>query len=163
MSVERVAAEAGVGKTTIYRRHASKEELAVAAVSFLRAQAPQPPDTGDLRADLIEWIDRNRGLFDDGPGLAMVGALLVEERRNPRLIQLFRERIFHPRRKDAVALLKRGQDRGEIRADVDLEIAALSLVGSIFMQRVQWATGSRDLVVRTVDVIWKGIRAEVPS
>ncbi len=96
MSIERVASEAGVGKTTIYRRYSSKEELA-AAVGTLKDDLGPPPDTGDARADMVEMLAQNQAALERGPGFAMIGALLVEERRNPKLFELFRERIIRPR------------------------------------------------------------------
>ena len=87
MSVERVASEAGVGKTTIYRRYASKEELATAAVGALRDDLGPPPDTGSTRTDIVEMIVRAQGALERGPGFAMIGALLVEERRSPEAVR----------------------------------------------------------------------------
>ena len=140
LSVERVAADAGVGKTTIYRRYESKEELAVAAVGALRDEMGPAPDTGCTKDDIVEMVVQNQSAMEHGPGFAMIGALLVEERRNPDLLGLFRERIIKPRRDDIVAVLQRGVDRGEVRYDIDLDIVVHAIMGSVLARHLFGAT-----------------------
>ena len=159
MSVERVASEAGVGKTTIYRRYASKEELAAAAVNTLREDWGPPPDTGNARTDIVEMLVQNQVALERGPGFAMIGALLVEERRNPELIELFRERFIRPRQNDALMVLQRGVERGEIRADADLEVAVQAMVGAMFVRHILGTQESRERIEQTVEFIWRGLAA----
>ena len=157
MSVEGVASRAGVGKTTIYRRYASKEELVAAALAALRDDLGPLPDTGDIRSDMVEMILQMRRALQQGPGLGMIGALLVEERRSPELLELLRERLLRPRREEAIMVLQRGVDRGEIRADVDLEVAVQAMVGAVITRHIFGATESRRRVEQTVDTIWNGL------
>ena len=157
LSIERVASEAGVGKTTIYRRYASKEELAVAAVGALKDELGPTPDTGSTRNDVVEMIIMNQSAMEKGPGFAMIGALLVEESRNPGLLELFRERIIKPRRDDMIAVLQRGVERGEIRSDVELEVVVHAIFGSVLARHLSGSSGSRRQVQRSVDAIWSGI------
>ena len=157
MSVQGVASEAGVGKTTIYRRYNSKEELAAAAVATLRDDWGPPSDTGDARADIVEMLVQNQAALERGPGFAMIGALLVEERRNPELFELFRQRIIRPRRDDAMMVLQRGVERGEIRADANLEVAVHAMIGSILARHILDAPQAREQIEQTVDTIWSGL------
>ena len=157
MSVEQVASEAKVGKTTIYRRYNSKEELAAAAVSTLKADRGAPCDTGSVRTDMVEMIIQNQTMLERGPGFAIIGALLVEERRNPALFEIFRERIIRPRRDDAINVLQRGVERGQIRADADLGLAVEAIIGSIIARHILGTRESRDEIERTVDTIWNGL------
>ena len=163
MSVERVASEAGVGKTTIYRRYASKEELVSAAVGALRDDLGPPPNTGNTRTDIVEMIVRAQVALESGPGFAMIGTLLVEERRSPELFESFRERVIRPRRDEAVMVLQRGVDRGEVRADVDLEVAVHAMVGAMFARHILGTPESRERVEQTVDTIWSGLAANPQS
>ena len=163
MSVEGVASEAAVGKTTIYRRYASKVELVAAALGTLRDDLGPLPDTGDIRADIVEMILQNRRALQRGPGFAMIGALLVEERRSPELLEFLRERLIHPRRDETLMVLKRGVDRGEIRADVDLDIAVQAMVGAVFMRHIFGAPESRERIEQTVDTVWNGLAAAAES
>ena len=157
MSVERVANIAGVGKTTIYRRYENKAELAAAAMRSLTDTFGKPPDTGSARNDIVEMLLQNQTAFEHGPGFAVMGALLVEERRNPELIELFRNRIMRPRRKDALTILQRGVERGEIRPDTDLEATVYALVGSILARHIIGAPQSPTQIEKTVDTIFQGI------
>ena len=159
MSVEGVASEAGVGKTTIYRRYASKEELVAAALGALRDDLGPLPDTGDTRSDIVEMIMQMRQAVQRGPGFGMIGALLVEETRSPELFELLRERLLHPRRDEALMVLRRGVDRGEIRSDVDLEVAVQAMVGAVFMRHIFGVPESRSHIEQTVDVVWNGLAA----
>ncbi len=157
MSVEGVASEAGVGKTTIYRRYASKEELVAAALGALRDDLGSLPDTGDTRSDIVEMILQMRQAVRRGPGFGMIGALLVEETRSPDLFELMRERLLRPRRDEAMMVLQRGVDRGEIRADVDLEVAVQAMVGAVFMRHMFGVPESRRRIEQTVDMVWNGL------
>ena len=157
LSIEKVAADAGVGKTTIYRRFPSKGELAAAAVATLKEEIGPPPDTGDTRLDLVEMIVQKQVAFEQGPVFAMIGALLVEERRNPDLIRIFRERILWPQRDEVIGILRRGVKRGEIREDADLEIAVQAIVGSMIAGHIVGFPVSRARAERVVDAIWGGL------
>ena len=163
MSVEGVASEAGVGKTTIYRRYASKEELAAAAVESLREAWGPPPNTGSARTDIIEMLVQVHTALEGGPGFAMIGALMVEERRNPEMFELVRERLTRPRKDQALMVLQRGVDRGEMRADADLEAAVQAMVGAMFVRHIWGVPESRKRIEETVDTIWRGLAANLQS
>ena len=157
MSVERVAGIAGVGKTTIYRRYENKEKLTAAAMESLTDSFRLLPDTGSARDDIIEMLLQNLTALEHGPGFSVIGALLVEERRNPELFELFRNRIMRPRRKDALAVLQRGVERGEIRPDTDLETAVYAMVGSILARHILGTPQTPTQIQKTVDTIFQGI------
>ena len=159
-SIEQVAAEAGVGKTAIYRRYSSKPELIAAALGSLQASWGPLPDTGSARGDMAELLFKAHVAFARGPGFAMLGALLVEERRNPELFELFRKRLMRPRRQDAMKLLRRGVARGEIRADADLESAVYAMVGSLLARHILGAPQSQEQIEKTIATIWQGLASE---
>jgi len=158
MSVEGVAAAAGVGKTTIYRRYPSKEELVVAALSTIRQAAEPLPDTGSLRTDLAGMMTQAHRIL--ARGFSLMGAVLVEEGRNPELLELVRERILRPRRKEVMTMLKRAADRGEIRPGVDPEAAVHAIVGSMFVRRLLAISPSEEWIHQTVEVVCNGMLAD---
>ena len=159
-SIEKVAAEAGVGKTAIYRRYSSKEELTAAALGSIRNDWGPPPDTGSARNDMVEMLVLAQAASARGPAWAMLGALLVEERRNPEFFELFRERVMRPRRDDTMKVLQRGVERREIRADADLEVAVQAMVGSILARHIMGVPESRKLIEETVDAVWKSLASK---
>lgn len=158
MSVEAVAAEAGVGKTAIYRRYRGKAELAAAAMALIR-DPRSDPDTGDARRDLVVQLDRAREAMVDGPGLSMMGTLLVECRRNPELLEVFREAIMQPAIETGRRALRRGIERGEVRADVDVDTALLALWGQVAAHFLVMTEFSSDWAENAVAVVWDGIAA----
>lgn len=159
MSVEGVAAAAGVGKTAIYRRYPSKAELAAAAVRSLRDDVGLTPNTGSARTDIIEMLASFQPALERA-GFAMIGALLIEERRNPGLLETFRRRIFRPRRREAIKVLQRGVERGEIRADADLDVAVDALIGSVLANHVMASGDPRQRIEQAVETIWGGLRSD---
>jgi AcrR family transcriptional regulator len=129
MTVEGVAARAGVGKPAIYRRHADKAALVAAAI---RTQLPdlEAVDLGDTRAELRRAMDEGFPL--DAPAyVRLIGGLIAEEERHPELIAAFRETILLPRREVVMALIRRGQERGDLRRDADPEAALDALAGPL--------------------------------
>jgi AcrR family transcriptional regulator len=133
MSMEAVAAAAGVGKPAIYRRYRDKAAL-VAAIIAQQLPELDPPDLGDTRAEL--WLAVEQGFPADGAAyVGLIGGLIAEQQRHPELIDAFRRSVLHPRRAVARALIERGQERGDLRGDVDPE-AALDLFAGPFLARV---------------------------
>jgi AcrR family transcriptional regulator len=129
MTVDGVAAEAGVSKAAIYLRYRGKADLATAALAHLR-EAGQPAPTGDLRADLVVELRRLRHNAERVSAMPLVGTCLMEEQHTPELLPLFRERTLGPRRAWLRELLEEGCARGEIAAGVDLEPAIDLFMGA---------------------------------
>lgn len=133
MSMDAVATAARVGKPAIYRRHRDKAEL-VATVIASRLPVLDPPDLGDTRAEL--WLAVEQGFPADGAAyVGLIGGLIAEQKRHPELIDAFRRSVLHPRRAVGRALIERGQERGDLRRDID-PVAALDLFAGPFLARV---------------------------
>jgi AcrR family transcriptional regulator len=133
MSVEAVAAAAGVGKPAIYRRHADKAAL-VAAVIDRQLPALDVPDLGDSRAELRQAV--MTGFPEDGAAyVGLIGGLMAEQKRHPELIAAFRRSVLLPRRAIVQGLIERAQARGDLRTDIEAE-AALDLLAGPFLARV---------------------------
>lgn len=79
LTIERIAAEAGVAKQTVYRWWGSKADVVVEAIAAGYLQAPMggPEDTGDLRADLRRWLDQTFDVVGLGETSRLVRALLA--------------------------------------------------------------------------------------
>jgi AcrR family transcriptional regulator len=119
-TIEGVAADAGVGKTTVYRRWRSKTELIVAAVS---AMAPRDaaPDTGSFRGDIELFVAGQRERLIRS-GLHMIAPrILAESMNDPELHQAYVDQVMEPIRGVIRVLVERGIERGELRADTDVE------------------------------------------
>jgi AcrR family transcriptional regulator len=123
VSIEGVAARAGVGKASIYRRYASKAELIVEAVRVRACIADHLQDTGDLRADLRSmWqplVERLRG--PDGKVLI---TFMGERVRHPDLAAEFERSVVGAKRAHARGLFRAAVQRGDLPAESDIEIMA---------------------------------------
>jgi AcrR family transcriptional regulator len=162
MTVEAVAARAGVGKAAIYRRYPGKPDLAAAAVAGLSA-AFALPDTGSVRGDALTMLREFRGLMERFHGLSVIGTMLAEQAHNPELLERFRERVILPRRAMMQTVLRRGVERGELRADADLELVSEMLVGSYFARHLAGLPVPRDWGERVVDMVLGGLAVGPPA
>lgn len=156
MSLEAIAAEAGVGRPALYRRWPDKAALATAALEHLRVREPESR-TGDTRRDLVAQLERVRRFYTQLRGMAMVGALLAEEERHPELLARFRERVVAPRREQLRAILEEGQARGDIRPDADLDVAAAALVGSFYARYLAGERFPPRWSEQVVDTLWPAL------
>ncbi len=135
MSVDAVAARAGVSKATIYRRYPSKAELvAAAALQAADEQAPIP-DTGSVRGDLTSALRNLRRLLDDPVVGAAKRMLLVDARRNEQLGRMHTESV-RERRQGMFEVFRRGIERGELDPDIDVEFAADRIGAPVFYRHL---------------------------
>ena len=121
LTMEGVRTRAGVGKATIYRRWASKEELVRDAIVFLHDEF-EIPDTGSLRGDYDALATAVRASASRGGAATLMPRLLGDAVNDPDLHAIFRANLVEPRRAALRTVLERAVGRGEIRADVDLEL-----------------------------------------
>jgi AcrR family transcriptional regulator len=157
MTVDAVAARAGVSKPTIYLRHPTKADLATAAIASMRVQ-PRPAPTDDLRADLIAHLRLLRAGLERPNGMTMLGTVLAEENDTPELLALFRERLVKPRRRELRAVLEAARDRGELRPAANLDVAVNALVGAFFARYLAGEPIGGRFVSTLVDSVLEGLR-----
>jgi AcrR family transcriptional regulator len=129
-TVDDVAAKAGVGKATVYRRWPSKEDLALAAMTELFASEFPSPDTGTIRGDVTESIRAVLAVVNTDQGARFLRMTIAESIRDARIASLYRESIERSEHRGR-AILQRGIERGEVRPDVNMEIAVQWLSGML--------------------------------
>jgi AcrR family transcriptional regulator len=128
VSMEGIAARSGVGKATIYRRWPTKHALMADALRSILATV-EPPDTGSLRGDFAALVEQ---ALANAPGaLRLMPRLMIEGAEDPDLLAVCREVLVEPRRAATREMLRRAVDRGELRADLDLELAVDALAGPL--------------------------------
>lgn len=156
MSIEEVAAEAGVSRPTIYLRYPGKAELATAALASYRDRG-RPQETGDTHADLVARLRHFRRGVERPFGMAMIGSVLAEEHATPELLMLFRERVVEPRRRELGEVLEHARERDELREEADAEAAVNMLVGSYYAQYLAGGSFSDDWPEAVVGMILTGL------
>jgi AcrR family transcriptional regulator len=157
LCIEAVAARAGVGKSTIYRRWPGKEDLLVDALATLKTPLPEPSG-GSARDDLVALLRVMRADLAD-PRLVRASALLHGEGlKYPRLMQRFTESVVEPRRDVFRNVLRRGIESGELRGDTDIEAALFMMTGAIqAMARSGVEPIPADCAGRIVDQLLAGL------
>ena len=160
---EDVAARAGVGKATLYRRWPGKEELLIAAFASLKTPLPEPRGES-VREDLIAMLEAMAADAND-PRYARQFALLHGEgERYPRLVRRYREQVVEPRRDLIRSVLRRGVASGELRPGIDVEVAMLLLTGAVLARGKHDATPAEPgFASRVVDELLRGIGARTAS
>lgn len=154
---EDVAARAGVGKATLYRRWPGKEDLLIAAFASIKRPLPEPRGES-VRDDLIALLTVIAADADD-PRYAQQYALLHGAgERYPRLVARYTERVIEPRRELVRSVLRCGIENGELRPDIDVEVAMLMLTGAVMVRgKHDPAPAAPGFVARAVDELLQGI------
>jgi AcrR family transcriptional regulator len=161
LSMEAVAARAGVSKPTLYLRYPGKVPLVFEAV-FGKTKAREVPDSGSVVDDLHEAYQWAVEEFAAPEARAAVPGLLAELASSPELALLVRRAVVDPEYARVRAALERGQERGEIRDDVDLELVIDAFTGTA-LARVTLLDHpvDRGYGERLVDLLVEGLRPSV--
>ncbi|MFJ3301940.1 TetR/AcrR family transcriptional regulator [Streptomyces sp. NPDC086549] len=159
LSIERVARTAGVGKATIYRRWSGKEELFVDVMRAAEPPDPELPGTS-MRDDLVVLLEslRRRGLVSRSS--AILHNAHAQMKSSPKIWAAYHTCVITPRRNQGLEVLRRGQLNGELREDVDLELANDMIVGPMLVRSVLRPDADlpEGLSEEIVDTVLAGLR-----
>jgi AcrR family transcriptional regulator len=161
---EDVAARAGVGKGAIYRRYGSKDDLVTAAVAAVVSEEIEIPDTGSTREDLLVLMREAVELYCGSLAGRLMPNLVGAMAQKPELARAVRESFLSGRRVALAAVLQRGVERGDLRPDVDVELA-LDVLGGPLFYRLLITGGPLDeqLAEGVADLIVRGFAPDTPS
>lgn len=157
ISVDTVAATAGVSKATIYRRWSSKEALLLAAAGCVSGGPQDLPDTGTLRGDLRALYQGFLPALTDGVPGRILPQLIAEGTRNPEIHALLAD-FSDGRRERWRTVLERSIARGELVDGLDAEVVVDCLTGPLFTRLL--ITGrplTPELTDQLLDVVLSGI------
>jgi AcrR family transcriptional regulator len=128
--IEQVAAKAGVGKATIYRRWPGKEDMLVDAMVAIDTRLPEPQGKS-VRADLTALLSAICRQAADPRRARLFALLQGEGKRYPRLMARYLETVVQPQRDMVRSVLRRGVATGELREDTDIEAASFLVDGAV--------------------------------
>jgi AcrR family transcriptional regulator len=132
LTIEGVAARAGVGKQTIYRWWPSRAALALEAYLAGSDALQPPPDSGSVREDVRRLLGWLVAVLAEPIGGRVVAGLVADLQHDPELAERYHRDVVPARRRAMLDALERGRERGELRADADLELAVDALHGAVF-------------------------------
>ncbi|MGW0336777.1 TetR/AcrR family transcriptional regulator [Streptomyces sp. NPDC003011] len=159
LSIERIARTAGVGKATIYRRWSGKEELFVDVVRTAEPPDPELPGTS-MRDDLVALMEqlRQRGLMTRSS--ALLHNVYAQMKSSPKIWNAYHAAVVEPRRRIQVEVLRRGQENGELRQDIDVELMNDMVVGPMLVRTVMRPDADlpEGLSELLVDTVLEGLR-----
>jgi AcrR family transcriptional regulator len=135
MTVDEVAAMARAGKATVYRRWAGKEDLAFAALEQLYTTKLPIPDTGSVRGDLVIATRMALEFSASDTGRAYMRMTCAESLRDRRIAALYTA-AFEAQEEAARIMLRRGIDRGELRADFPMDVAVDWFAGMMILYAI---------------------------
>jgi AcrR family transcriptional regulator len=158
LGIEQVAARAGVGKATIYRRWPGKEDMLLDAIGSLASHLPVPRGRS-VRADLVTLLDSICREAADPRRARLLALLQGEGVRYPRLLARYVEAVLQPRQDVVASVLRRGMATGELREDTDIEAATFLLNGAVLASMTGQEHVESRYARRAVDELMRGLAA----
>lgn len=157
LSMDRVAARAGVGKAALYRRWPSKERMFAELVAGLGGHGPPIADRGSLPEELVAYFNDGAALLEDPLIRRTIPYLISRARSSSELVQSL-ARLPGPSRESGRFMLRRAIDRGELPADVDIEIALDLITAPLIVHGfIQGQTLGSDYPGRLAAAVLRGI------
>ena len=133
-TIDAIVARTGIAKTTIYRHWPSRDSLLTAVISHLDGGGALP-DTGSVRRDLTIFLTGRVQMAHTRQWQRCMPALVEAAALDPGLARII-STLTASYLSQLQALLRRGRDRGEIRHDISLELAASALMGTFAFRRL---------------------------
>lgn len=160
MSLEGVAARAGVSKTTIYRRWPNRDALILDALRQIKVPATNF-DTGAFRADITQFLLSLRDLLQDPLMQQVTLRLLSEVSSKPEWSKAFFRETMQANFEGLTGMIERARARGELRADADTLMVMEMIGGPVFYHFIVllflYEQPAFD-IERFIDLLWDGIQ-----
>ncbi|HEX6147489.1 MAG TPA: TetR/AcrR family transcriptional regulator [Acidimicrobiia bacterium] len=135
VTIDAIADRAGVSKATIYRRWQSKEDLIVDAVAGL-VNAPELDQPGDIRQLMLSGLNRIQSFMSETTAGLVFPWLVAEVTRGSEIGKRYSEAVIAPRRQAIAAQIEGAVKRGELRADLDVELAVDMFTGPVIIRKM---------------------------
>jgi AcrR family transcriptional regulator len=167
MSMEAVAAKAGVSKATVYRRWPGKQELVLDALATLNDDFPAYPVTAPptpTRERLVMALQHMANRDPASLAGRIMPRMMAYSVSYPELYAEYFDRVIMPRRRWLQDVLRDGMHRGELRDDLDVDLVTMALVGPVLLQ--SHSMGRRrpypELPEQLMDILWPGLANPAP-
>ena len=151
VSVNEIAAGAGVGKMTLYRHWPNKAALVMDSLLVLIGSETDFPENGSAIERLRQQLDLQAVFFRSVRG-NLVRSLVAEAQSDPELAIAFRERWLDPRREGVRNIMRVAIAEGALRSDIDIDAAMDLLYGSLYYRLL---LGSGTIDASFVDRIYQ--------
>ncbi|WP_211277971.1 TetR/AcrR family transcriptional regulator [Couchioplanes caeruleus] len=162
MSLASVAQEAGTTRQALYRRWASKADLAGAAVAAIEEDPGRlVPEDDPFGALVAELADFQRGVSRPGR-LSLVGTML-QETTEPDVVDRYRAQVITPRRRRIRAIFEAAQRLGLIDQDADLSVAVTMCTGSWYGRALAGTPVPANWPQRTATLVWRALGGRPPT
>lgn len=158
LCIEQVAAKAGVGKATIYRRWPGKEDMLVDALGSLGTHLPVPQGRS-VRADLVALLNAICKEAADPRRSRLFALLQGEGLHYPRLMAKYVETVVRPQRDVVRSILRRGVATGELRENTDIDAATFLLNGAVLAAMYGPEPTDARYAKRVVEELLRGLAA----
>src|SRR5580658_7360253 len=159
MRLEHVAARAGVGKATIYRRWSSKQALAQDLLSQLAAPHIAVADTDNTHDELLAVVANPMRAVTETDFGPVIKAMLSQIASNPTIGDPFRATVVGARRAEVARVIERGIARGDLRKDADVALATELLVGPVYFRLMFGGVLDFAFAEQVVDSVMRGYGA----
>lgn len=160
LTIDSIAERAGVSKATIYRRWGSKEELIVDSIASVVADVDLP-DSDDIREVMLAGLRRIEAFMTKTPAGNVLPWVVGEVAAGTDIGRRYAEAVILPGRRALAAHLALAQERGELRPDLDLELAVDMVTGPLVIRKLmrEYHESGDNWAERLVDALLEGWRA----
>jgi AcrR family transcriptional regulator len=162
LSLESVARRAGVHKTTVYRRWGTREQLVVEAMLERAGERISVPDTGSLRADLLE-LAQTAAANAASPEVAAMARAVAGQAAHDQRLAAANQRFWTERLALDAVMVERAIERGEVPAATDPQRVIEAVLGPIHLRLL--LTGEAidaAFLEGIVDIVVNGVRPTSP-
>lgn len=162
LSIDRVALRAGVAKQTVYRWYPSKDELVADCLLRGFVVTPSVPldDSGDLRADVRQWMRDFVAVTHDPQAVALIRAAGAAAGENREIARGFQQQMNSMARSALTARLTAAVDSGQLRPDTPASTVAETLVGSLLYRLVTHEEITLEFVDELARIVFTGVESQ---